>query len=60
MSKKEVYKQCKHNTSETALFDGYCALYMNEDRTAGRLVKCKKCPCDDFELDDEIEQTKLM
>ena len=36
---------------------------MNEDRTAGRLVECKKCPCDDFELEEPVEeqgQTKLM
>lgn len=56
MSEKEVYKKCKHNTSESAGFDGYCDLYMNEDRTAGRLVECKKCPCDDFELQEEEEQ----
>lgn len=52
MSEKEVYKKCVHNTSETAVFDGYCALYLNEDRTAGRLVECKKCPCEDFELNE--------
>lgn len=53
MSEKEVYKKCVHNTSETAIFDGYCDLYLNEDNTAGRLVKCKGCPCDDFELEIE-------
>lgn len=67
MNKNEPFKKCKHNTSETAIFDGYCALYLNEDRTAGRLVKCKGCPCDDFELQIEEEekhvetgQSKLM
>lgn len=66
MSEKEVYKKCVHNTSETAIFDGYCDLYLNEDNTAGRLVECKKCPCDDFELEIEEDessktgQTKLM
>ena len=56
MSEKEVYKKCVHNTSETARFDGYCDLYLNEDNTAGRLVKCKKCPCDDFELGDGLNE----
>ena len=46
-----TYKDCKHNTSKSTEFVGYCALYMNEDRTAGRLVECKKCPCDDFEFE---------
>ena len=66
MNKNEPFKDCKHNTSESTIFDGYCALYLNEDRTAGRLVKCKGCPCDDFELEvkekdqSEKRQTKLM
>ena len=58
MSEKELYKKCVHNTSETAIFDGYCALYLNEDRTAGRLVMCKKCPCEDFELEIEEESSE--
>lgn len=45
----ELYKKCKHNTS-SGKFVGYCDLYLNEDNSAGRLVECKKCPCDDFEL----------
>lgn len=45
-----TYKDCKHNTSNSAGFVGYCALYMNEDRTAGKLVECSKCPCDKFEF----------
>lgn len=56
MNKKEVFKKCKHNTSESAGFDGYCDLYMNESRTAGRLVECKKCPCDDFELQEDDDE----
>ena len=49
------YKDCKHNTSTSAEFVGYCDLYMNEDHTAGRLVECSKCPCENFEVrvDDE-------
>ena len=54
MNDKEIYKKCKHNTSKSESFVGYCDLYMNEDRTAGRLVECKKCPCDKFELGEEI------
>lgn len=43
------YKKCKHNTSEYDNFVGYCDLYLNEDRTAGRLVECKKYCCENFE-----------
>ena len=50
------YKDCKHNTSTDGQFVGYCDLYLNEDRTAGRLVECKKCPCDDFELQEDDEE----
>lgn len=56
MTGEEMYKKCKYNTSDSATFVGYCALYMNEDRTAGRLVVCKKCPCDDFELQEDDEE----
>ena len=50
-----TYRDCKHNTSESAGFVGYCDLHMNEDRTAGRLVECRKCPCDDFEFGGDVE-----
>ncbi len=57
MSKKiYTFRDCKYNTSNSLQFIGYCSLYMNEDKTSGRLVECKKCPCEDFILggdDDE-------
>ena len=35
---------------KTEVPKGYDIHHKNEDRTAGRLVECKKCPCDKFEL----------
>lgn len=58
MTGEEMYKKCKYNTSDSATFVGYCALYMNEDRTAGKLVECSKCPCDKFEL--ELDENNLL
>lgn len=57
MSKKiYTFRDCKYNTSNSLQFIGYCSLHMNEDKTSGRLVECKKCPCENFILggdDDE-------
>ena len=49
------YKDCKYNTSESAQFVGYCDLDKYYTSTGRRLVECKKCPCEDFELKEEDE-----
>ncbi len=44
-----TYRDCKHNTSKSSSFVGYCDLYLDKNG-AGKFVECKKCPCDDFEF----------
>lgn len=55
MSEKISYKDCKYNTSKSAQFVGYCDLDKYHTATGRRLVECKKCPCEDFELKEDDE-----
>ena len=50
-----TYKDCKYNSSKSALFVGFCNLPKYKTDKGQRLVECSKCPCDDFEfgVDDE-------
>ena len=47
------YSNCKYNSrvkiGKDARFEGYCNLPKYITPTGRRLVRCKMCPCEDFE-----------
>ena len=47
---EKKYRECKYNTSKTSSFIGYCNLPKYHTDGFHALVKCKGCPCEDFEL----------
>ena len=49
------YTDCKYNTSKSSSFVGYCDLPKYHSDKGMRLVKCSKCPCDDFVLGSDDE-----
>jgi hypothetical protein len=56
---ERLHTLCKYNTSVNEHFVGYCKHprnYFEEGKRKGwKLVECKKCPCDDFTVEDVEE-----
>ena len=50
-----TYRDCKYNSSKVADFVGYCNLPQFHTSRGIELVKCRKCPCEHFELKESDE-----